>query len=82
MLALSGLQEIDCIIDSAIFKQGMYSPITNIKIISPETLKDSKIDLLIIMVPGIYPDEVVKKVKKMKLNIHLAKLKDNKIEFI
>ena len=82
LLALSGLQEIDCIIDSAIFKQGMYSPITNIKIISPETLKDSKIDLLIIMVPGIYPDEVVKKVKKMKLNIHLAKLKDNKIEFI
>ena len=34
------------------------------------------------MVPGIYPDEVIKSVKKMKLNTKLAKLKNNKIQFI
>lgn len=34
------------------------------------------------MVPGIYPDEVIKSVKKMKLHAKLAKLKDNKIQFI
>ena len=34
------------------------------------------------MVPGIYPDEVIKAVKKMGIVSELAKLKDNKIEFI
>ena len=42
-------------------------------------LKDNKVDLLIIMVPGIYPDEVVKYVLNMKLEIDIIKLKDNKI---
>ena len=52
------------------------------KIISPELLKESNVDLLIVMLPGIYPDEVIKSVKQMKINIELAKLRDNKIEFI
>ena len=42
-------------------------------------LKYNKVDLLIIMVPGIYPDEVVKYVINMKLGIDIIKLKDNKI---
>ena len=34
------------------------------------------------MVPGIYPDEVIKSVKDMNINIEIAKLKDNQIQFI
>jgi 2-polyprenyl-3-methyl-5-hydroxy-6-metoxy-1,4-benzoquinol methylase len=82
LLALSKVSEIEFIVDSAKFKQGMYSPVVNTKIVSPETLLEDKIDLLIIMVPGIYPDEVVKSVKQMNINIKIAKLKDNIIEFI
>ena len=82
LLALSKLKEIEYIVDSAVFKQGKYSPINHTKIVSPEFLKKNKVDLLIVMVPGIYPDEVIKSVKKMKLNTKLAKLKDNKIQFI
>ena len=82
LLALSKLKDIEFIVDSAKFKQGMYSPVMNTKIVSPEVLKESKIDLLIIMVPGIYPHEVIKSVSKMNLNIRMAKLKDNVIEFI
>ena len=60
----------------------MYSPVINTKIVSPEALIEDKIDLLIIMVPGIYPDEVIKSVKQMNINVKIAKLKDNTIEFI
>ena len=82
LLALSKIKDIEFIVDSAKFKQGKYSPVMNTKIVPPETLLNNKIDLLIIMVPGIYPDEVIKNVKKMNIDIELAKLKDNKIEFI
>ena len=82
LLALSKLQDIEFIVDSAKFKQGMYSPVMNTKIVSPEILAESKIDLLIIMVPGIYPDEVIKSVKQMNIKVRIAKLKDNLIEFI
>jgi len=76
------LKDIEFIVDSAKFKQGMYSPVINTKIVSPDTLKEGKIDLLIIMVPGIYPDEVIKSVKQMNIDIRIAKLKDNIIEYI
>ena len=82
LLALSELKDIEFIVDSAKFKQGMYSPVINTKIVSPDTLKEGKIDLLIIMVPGIYPDEVIKSVKQMNIDIRIAKLKDNIIEYI
>ena len=82
MLALSNLKDIEYIVDSAKFKQGKYSPVIHTKIVSPQTLKESKVDLLIVMLPGIYPDEVIRSVKQMNINIELAKLKDNKIEFI
>jgi len=82
LLALSQIKDLEYIVDSAKFKQERYSPVMHTKIVSPEILNESKIDLLIIMLPGIYPDEVIKLVKQMKKNIKLAKLKDNKIEFI
>ena len=82
LLALSDLKDIEYIVDSAKFKQGKYSPVIHTKITSPETLKESKVDLLIVMVPGIYPDEVIKTVRQMQIDTKLAKLKDNKIEFI
>jgi len=82
LLALSNLKDIEYIVDSAKFKQGKYSPVIHTKIVSPQTLKESKVDLLIVMLPGIYPDEVIRSVKQMNINIELAKLKDNKIEFI
>jgi len=82
LLALSQINEIEFIVDSASFKQNKYSPVMHTKIVSPETLKKSKVDLIIIMVPGIYPDEVIKRVKDMNINIEIAKLKDNQIQFI
>jgi 2-polyprenyl-3-methyl-5-hydroxy-6-metoxy-1,4-benzoquinol methylase len=79
LLSLSNLHEIEYVVDSAKFKQGKFTPILHKKIVHPNFLKGNKVDLLIIMVPGIYPDEVVKYVLNMKLGIDIIKLKDNKI---
>jgi 2-polyprenyl-3-methyl-5-hydroxy-6-metoxy-1,4-benzoquinol methylase len=82
LLALSKLSKIDYIVDSAKFKQGKFSPVLHLRILPPETLQKEKVDLVIVMVPGIYPDEVISTVKKMDVASDIAKLKDNKIEFI
>ena len=82
LLALSKLSKIDYVVDSAKFKQNKFTPVLHLRILPPETLQNEKVDLVIVMVPGIYPGEVIKTVKKMDVESDIAKLKDNKIEFI
>lgn len=81
LLALSNAGDIEYIIDSAKFKQGKFTPIMHTKIVSPDYLKENKVDLVIVMVPGLYPGEVLKTLNNMNLGIETAALKDNKIEF-
>lgn len=79
-LALSKANDIAYIIDSAKFKQGRFTPILHTKIVPPEHLKEDKVDLVIIMVPGLYPGEVLKTLKQMDVGVEIAVLRDNKIE--
>ena len=82
LLALSKANDIEYIIDSAKFKQAKFTPILHLNIVSPDYLKDKKVDLVIVMVPGLYPGEVLKTLDKMNLSMDTAILRDNKIEFI
>ena len=77
LLAIAKLKNISAIVDSADFKQGKFSPVTHIKIISPLELENSDIDTVIVMLPGIYPDEVIKSIKKFKKVFKTLKLEDN-----
>ena len=82
LLALSKLNDIEYVVDSAKFKQGRYTPVLHLKIVSPEHLLQESVDLVIVMVPGLYPDEVLKTIKKMKVEFDVAVLRNNKVEFI
>lgn len=82
LLALSTANDVEYIIDSAKFKQGKFSPILHLDIVSPEHLNKKKVDLVIVMVPGLYPGEVLKTLEIMNLGIDIAILRDNKIKFI
>ncbi|MEC7646334.1 MAG: methyltransferase domain-containing protein [Bacteroidota bacterium] len=82
LLALSKLNNIAYVVDSAKFKQGQFTPVLHLKIVPPEYLKQKNVDLIIIMVPGLYPGEVLKSLKKMKLGIEVAILRGNQVEFI
>ena len=50
---------ISFIIDSATFKQGLYSPVSRLPIISPITFQTKMTDILFVSLPGIYNDEVI-----------------------
>jgi len=82
LLALAQMKDIAFIVDSAKFKQNKFSPINFTKIVSPHSLNNQNIDLLIVMLPGIYPDEVINNLLKEKVSYKLAKLINNKIKFI
>jgi len=82
LLALSKANDIAYIIDSAKFKQGKFAPILHTKIVPPDHLKKDKVDLVIVMVPGLYPSEVLKTLKQMDIGVEVAILRENKIEFV
>jgi len=77
LLAISKIDKISCIVDSALFKQGCYSPVTFNKIISPQKFEESDIDAVIIMVPGIYPQEVLKTVRNFNRPVTAYMLEGN-----
>ena len=81
LLALAKASDIEYVVDSAKFKQGKFTPVLHLKIVPPEHLKKEKVDLVIVMVPGLYPDEVLKTLTEMDVNVDVAVLRDNKIEF-
>lgn len=72
LLSLSEHHLIDCIIDSATFKHYKYAPISHLRILPPETLLDSEcgIDVILVMVPGIYPREVIKRIRSLPIQYH------------
>ena len=78
-MSLSKIKEIDFIVDSAVFKQGFYSPILHKKIISPEEFLTSKCDVIILMLPGDYSKQVEKFLKNNQFNGKIIAFKDDVI---
>lgn len=72
LLSLSEHRLIDCIIDSAKFKHYRYAPISHLRILPPETLLDPGcgIDIILVMVPGIYPREVINRIQALPIQYH------------
>ena len=81
LLSLGQLSNIEYVVDSAKFKQGRFTPVLHLDIVSPEYLKEEKVDLVIVMVPGLYPDEVLKTLTQMNVGADVAVLRGNQIEF-
>ncbi|MBU4580265.1 class I SAM-dependent methyltransferase [Patescibacteria group bacterium] len=74
--------KIKYVIDSATFKQGKYTPVTHIPIVSPDTIDLDPIDAIII-IAGSYSDEVARVIrKKYSRNINIAILRDFGLEKI
>ena len=64
VLALAGLAgKIRYVVDSAVFKQGKYTPATHIPIVSPETLVSDPVDAVIVMAAS-YSDEVARIIRQ------------------
>lgn len=81
LLALAKLEDIAFVIDSAPFKQGRFTPVLHKTIVAPDTLRTADLGLVIVMVPGLYPAEVLKTIQSMGLDIDVAALQGNHIQF-
>jgi 2-polyprenyl-3-methyl-5-hydroxy-6-metoxy-1,4-benzoquinol methylase len=76
LMAIAKLEQIKYVIDSATFKQGKFTPILHKKIISPEDFISTKCDLLVIMLPGNYAEQVITFVEENKITCKVIVFKD------
>jgi 2-polyprenyl-3-methyl-5-hydroxy-6-metoxy-1,4-benzoquinol methylase len=83
VMSLTNLSDkIKYVVDSAVFKQGKYTPATHIPIVSPETLNSDPVDAVIVMAAS-YSDEVAMILRRdfdRKMNI--AILRDYGLEYL
>lgn len=72
LLSLAEYQLIECIIDSAKFKHYKFAPISHLRILPPEILLDQHcgVDVILVMVPGIYPKEVITRIRSLPVHYH------------
>jgi hypothetical protein len=76
LMAIAKLEQIKYVIDSATFKQGKFTPILHKKIISPEDFISTKCDLLVIMLPGNYAEQVITFVEENRITCKVIVFKD------
>jgi len=76
LMAIAKLEQIKYVIDSATFKQGKFTPILHKKIISPEEFISTNCDLLIIMLPGNYAEQVIRFVEENKITCKVVVFED------
>lgn len=75
-------QKIKYVVDSALFKQGKFTPATHIPIVSPDSLDLDPVGAVVIMAAS-YSDEVAKIIRqKHDKNINIAILRDFGLEII
>ena len=71
---------VDCIIDSAPFKQGRFAPASHIEIISPDDARKRKLEAIVIVAPG-YTDEIAGIIKNtFDKNIDVYTLMTDKLK--
>ena len=80
ILALAGIGEkIRYVVDSAVFKQGKFTPATHIPIVAPDKLKNDPVKALIVMAAS-YTDEVVRIIKRnYSADLVLAAMNENRL---
>lgn len=72
--------KVECIIDSAPFKQGRYAPASHIPIISPDEAKKRDLDAIIIMAPG-YTNEIAHIIQnEFERDIEIAVMMTNSLQ--
>jgi len=76
LMAMADLQEIEYVVDSASFKQDKYTPILHKKIISPEDFLTMGCNLLIVMLPGSYAQQITSFLKENKCEVEVLVFED------
>lgn len=84
LLSLARWDLLTCILDSAEFKQGKYAPVTHLPIFSPHILSspENTLDVVIVMLPGLFPAEAIKSLKQLKKSITVYQFINNRFVLV
>ncbi len=82
VIAMHGLQHnIDCVVDSAPFKQGRFTPGTHLPVLPPEILRTEPDWAAVLVAVGSYSDEVVRTLlNDYPTSLKIGVLKSDRIE--
>ena len=80
LMSIADVRQVSYVVDSAPFKHGKFTPVLHFPIVPPINLVTHPVDLVIVMVPGLYPDEVLNTIKDMNIDADIAILRDNRLE--
>jgi hypothetical protein len=83
VLSMCGVELVSkfkCVIDSAPFKQGKYTPVSHLPIVPPERLRSGDIGAVLIMAAA-YSDEVADYIKKNHERVDAAVLRNNTVVY-
>jgi 2-polyprenyl-3-methyl-5-hydroxy-6-metoxy-1,4-benzoquinol methylase len=81
LMAISQLEEIEYVIDSADFKQGKFTPILHKKIISPQEFEKKGCNCVIIMLPGAYAQQVIEYINEKNIDCEVIIFEDRKLDY-
>ena len=80
LISLMNIKDkIEFIIDSAPFKQGLYTPATHLKIYPPDKLINSNLEAIIV-ITGNYNEEIIKTIKNMQIDIKIFQFVNGEIK--
>ena len=83
LISLSGIGPmISYIVDNATFKQGLFSPVSHVPIVSPEYFREVPVDTFLIL-GMLYKDEIVKEIReKCSSSVKIAEIDEKGISLI
>jgi 2-polyprenyl-3-methyl-5-hydroxy-6-metoxy-1,4-benzoquinol methylase len=82
VLSLSNLDDkVRYVVDSAPFKQNLYTPATHIPVVASKKLEEDPVEAVIVMAAS-YSDEVAKIVMENYPKVNVAVLRDNGLEIV
>lgn len=78
LLSMIGPGYINLVVDSAPFKQGLYTPVTGIRIVSPSEFARAPTNVLLLMLPGESANHVLFAVKGLNISSEVYKFDDSR----
>ncbi|MDT5156639.1 MAG: hypothetical protein QOH51_996 [Acidobacteriota bacterium] len=82
LLAMVRTKGIEYVVDSALYKQGRFTPVSHLPIVGPEHLRSHPVDVVIVVAPR-YNDEIVAQLQsELKFGGTIALLRGSSIEVL
>jgi len=82
LLATSHVRDVSYVIDSALYKQGRFTPVSHLPIVAPDTLQRDPVDIIIVIAPRYAHEIIAQARREFRFEGTIAVLKGTNIEIV